>query len=153
MVLGDEHLDELTPPGEDALQSDGFLLGDDAGSWFDRPGESGEDEGINLVGLGELANRFDEVSGPARVNDGHGDRAGGEHRGGEVLVSACGLHDGQFDARPFKPHEHLLDALLASILAQDTHIEGPLGNVDAYIDLVGDSSLAFSRLSQLTPNV
>jgi hypothetical protein len=85
---GDEHLDELTPPGEDTLQSDGFLLGDDAGSWFDRPGDSGEDEGIYLVGLGELANRFGEASSLARVNDGHADRAGGE-----ALVSACGLHE------------------------------------------------------------
>jgi hypothetical protein len=165
IVLGDEHLDELTPPGEDALQSDGFLLGDDAGSWFDRLGESGEDEGIYLVGLGELANRFGEVSGLARVNDGHGDRAGGEHRGGEALVSACGLHDGQFDARPFKPREHLLDALLivayheglaallAIILAQDTHLEGALGNVDAYIDFSLGTRHWLSPSSSIRPGL
>ncbi len=170
VVLGDEHLDVLTPPGEDALQSDSFLLGDDAASWLDRPGErpgeSGEDEGVYLVGLGEPADGFGEVSGLAGVNDGHGDRAGGEHRGGEALVSACGLHNGQLDARPFKPREYLLDALLVvahheglaalllvSILVQDTHIEGSLGNVDADMDFSLGTPHSLSPSSSIRPGL
>ena len=140
VVLGDEHREDLAPPGEDRLQSGGFLVGDDARRRIHGTGEAGEDEGVYSVGFGESADGLGEVAGLARVDDCDGDSGGRDGGGGQTLVAAGGLEDDQFGGRVFEAREQLVDALLVVgesegfAFRQKADVEGSLGNVDTDAD-------------------
>ena len=140
---GDEHREDLAPPGEDRLQSGGFLVGDDARRRVHGTGEAGKkDEGVYSVGsfAGEPADCLGEVAGLAGVDDRDGDSGGRDGGGGQTLLAAGGLEDDQFGGRVFEAREQLLDALLVVgenegfAFWQKADVEGSLGNVDPDAD-------------------
>jgi hypothetical protein len=137
VVFGGEHREQLAPPGEDVLQSGGLLVGERARRGTDGLGETGEDEGVYSVGLGEAADGLGEVPRLARVDDSHGDPGGGDGGGGQTLVSSGGLKNDQFDVHPFEAREEFIDALLlvgdreGLAIWQGADVEAPLGYVDA----------------------
>ena len=113
VVLGDEHREDLSSPGEYVLQELGFLVRDYARCGLDCGGEAGEDEGINSVGLGKATDGLGElVPSLAGIDHGHGDSASGDGGGGQALISSGGFQDDQRWSDPFEPGEQLIDTLL-----------------------------------------
>src|SRR5215218_9971315 len=142
IVLGGEHREDLASSGEYVLQELGFLVGDDARGGSDSGGEAGEDEGVYLVGFGEPPRGLGEVASLAGIDDGHGDPGGRDGGGGETLVATGGLQDDQLGTRHLKIREEFIYAFLivgepeglavGRVCWQKAHVEGPLGDVDAY---------------------
>jgi hypothetical protein len=145
VVFGGEHREDLAPPGEYVLQKLGFLVGDDARGGTDGGGEAGEDERVDAVSLGEASRGLGEVASLAGIDDGHCDPGGCDGGGGEALVATGGLQNDQLGARPRlrQAREKFIHAFLivgereglsavGRVRWQKAHLEGPLGDVDAY---------------------
>ena len=110
VVLRDEHAEDLASPCQKSLKELGFIVGDDAGGGFDRPGEAGEDESVYPIGFGERTDSLGEVSGLARVDDRHGNTGSGDGGGSQAFVATgarlsvvwsprtCGGRDGSPDS-------------------------------------------------------
>jgi len=75
--LGDDHGDELTPPGQHGGEHLRVGPGRCAGVGPDHVSEMGEQVGIEHTRLGELPDRFEEVVHLTRVDDGHREPSGG----------------------------------------------------------------------------
>ena len=142
IVFGGEHREELTPPGEYGLQEPGFCVGKDAWGGLHGSRQASEDEGVDLVGFGELADGFGEIASLSRVDHDHGDPGGGDRSGGQTLKATGGLQDDQLRAHSFEVREELVNTLLVIgeyegfSLGQEAHVEGSLGNVDANMDFL-----------------
>ena len=143
IVFGGEHREELTPPGEYGLQSLGFRVGKGAWGGLHGSRQTSEDEGVDLVGLGEPSHGLGEVARLSGVDDGHGDPGGGDGGGGQTLVATGGLQDDQLRGhflenergapqRPLGRWRGVKD----SPSGRRQHIESPLGDVDADMDLL-----------------
>ena len=155
VVLGDEHRENLASSGEKSLQKLGFLIGNDAWRRLHGASEAGQDEGVDLVGLGEPADSLGEILSLAGVYDRHRDSGGDDGGGRKTLVATGGFQDDQFGACSLETAEEFIDALLIvgdreglrveclrGFARQEAYVEGPLGDVDADVKLASGTGIA-----------
>jgi hypothetical protein len=139
--IGREHGEQLASSGKDVLQMLGLLVGDGAWGGADGFRETGEDEGVYPVGLGEAADGLGRVPRLTGIDDRNRDPGGGDGRSGQSLVSSGGLQCNQLDARSSDTSEKFVDALLVVgdrggfVALHNADFEVSLGNVDAGVDL------------------
>ena len=103
VLLGDEHADELAPPGQQPLERSLRLARERADLRANPLGEEGEDPGVEGVRLRQLPRRLGEVADLPGVDDGDGEPPCGEGCGRGVLVAARGFEDDEGDAGILKP--------------------------------------------------
>src|SRR5215211_7808554 len=122
-------------PGQDRLQSLGFLIRQYARRGFDGRRETGEDLGVDLVGLGQAPGGLGEIPGLPRVEHSHGDPGGGDGRGGRTLVTTGGFQDDQLGALFEESLDQRVDALGIVVdgeglaLGQEVNVQTLLGDV------------------------
>jgi hypothetical protein len=76
--LRDEHLDELSPAGEERGERLGGRIREHPRLGPDALGKEGEDLGVDRISLGQLAGGFREVAHLARIGDDDRQACGGE---------------------------------------------------------------------------
>lgn len=91
------HFHELSAAVEQIPHVLGLFVGDFSLRGFDDLGEAGEDKGVELVGLGEEAEGFGEVSDLARIDNDDGQAGGDERSDEESFVAPAGFDDDSLD--------------------------------------------------------
>jgi hypothetical protein len=88
VFLSHDHLDDLPPARHEFAQRLGLAVGHAPRGRADGFGEVGDCEGVETIGLGELAGRAGEVADLTRIDHRQGQMRGGERACDHALVSA-----------------------------------------------------------------